>query len=271
MQPRQPLTSIKIPNPTAGVIRTIQREGDETPPHLTNSLNVLPYDLLGRKRIAQREGVLPLYNLGTLNPNLTGLIQGMLPVGFIVAPGAIIGPPFSLPFSTWTAPTGGIVSTGNVYFGALSGSTGTVVPPVSSLSASFQISWSPYSAAPFAGGLPPAIDVTFRLGNVLGVSIQSDSSTSTGGYVLWLTYGVSQVTPGLYFSTSAGTITANVEMFAQYNAQQCVTNTIVNGVSFPDNFSILNPNLSTINIAFTGHGEGVPGTAISTSGQLEIS
>jgi hypothetical protein len=103
-------------------------------------------------------------------------------------------------------------------------------------------------------------------------NIQSVHSTSTGGYVLWLTYnGINQVTPGLYFSTSAGTITADISIFAQYNAQQTYGVATINNIAFSQSGAVVNPQLSTINISFTGHGEGSVGNAISTSGQLEIS
>jgi len=89
----KPLIPVKIGNPTAGVIRAIQREGEDTPPHLTNATNVLPYDLLGRKRIGQRPGITPLYNLNTFGGD-GDPIQGMIQVGQIVPPGTyIINPP----------------------------------------------------------------------------------------------------------------------------------------------------------------------------------
>src|ERR1700676_4188370 len=107
--PRQPLVTIPLQNPIGGVIRTISREEPPPVPCLANALNCLPYDLLGRKRLGQRGGVLPLYDLSPAGAN-GGLIQGMIQVGSIVQPGAIVAP---APYFPWTNIPGITTSTIN--------------------------------------------------------------------------------------------------------------------------------------------------------------
>lgn len=127
--PQQPLTRIPIPNPIGGVMRTKGREEPPEVPALTNALNCLPYDLIGRKRLAQRAGVDPLYNLNTAGAD-GGLVQGILPVGFIVQPGAFIQPPPALPVnSTNFTPFANMFSTGGLVVGQGPVSTNWVVDP----------------------------------------------------------------------------------------------------------------------------------------------
>jgi hypothetical protein len=162
------LVSVKIGNPTSGVIRTIGREEPPQAPFLVNAQNVLPYDLLGRKRIGQRPGITPLYNINTLSSTST-IVQGLLQVGSIVQPGAAILPAPLYPWSTWSLMpftiTGNTISIGDAGYG----STSFVFASTQTLTISLSVSWtqSPLSTGvgPPPGGVNfgPAINPSFSV------------------------------------------------------------------------------------------------------------
>jgi hypothetical protein len=102
--PGDPIT-LNISSPSGGVVRAIAAE--EQPPGTTPfSLNYVPYDLLGRKRVAPRFGTSLLYALPDATLSASGtFVQGMIPVGFILAPGAQIpGGTSTVTFSDFTPP-----------------------------------------------------------------------------------------------------------------------------------------------------------------------
>ena len=78
-------TKVPIVSPVKGVVRSVSAE-QQPPETCPNALNVLPYDLLGRKRVAQRFGISEF-----TSTTQTSQIQGLLPIGYVVQPGAVIG------------------------------------------------------------------------------------------------------------------------------------------------------------------------------------
>lgn len=72
---------VPVQSPIKGVNRVVNREG-QPPDTCWDALNVLPFDRFGRRRVAQRSGLLKQYS-----PSLgTTLIQGLLPVHNITYP-----------------------------------------------------------------------------------------------------------------------------------------------------------------------------------------
>ena len=93
----QPLR-INAPSPVGGVNTVVAREG-QPPGTCWNALNVLPYDVFGRKRVAQRPGLAKTFptNLGSSK------IQGMLPVNNITYAGGNAST-IVTPLTPWTVP-----------------------------------------------------------------------------------------------------------------------------------------------------------------------
>jgi hypothetical protein len=81
---------IPVVSPIRGVVRSCSAEQQ---PELTapNALNVLPYDLLGRKRVGQRYGTAVF-----ASTSQSTYVQGMLPIAYILPPGQAVGdlPPY---------------------------------------------------------------------------------------------------------------------------------------------------------------------------------
>lgn len=192
-QPRQPLTSVKVPNPSGGVIRTVAREEPPQVPYLTDARNVLPYDLLGRHRIGQREGLLPLYNLNTIGvPAGASIIQGMLPVGFIVQPGATIAPAPAVVIADYTP--SGIISTNGRFL--VVGSTASVpwsVSPAKPITIDFSLVMNAVSTLLFTGGAfnPPNSPISFiqtsvaQEFNVIDIALNTSPIQLTANMEIW--------------------------------------------------------------------------------------
>jgi hypothetical protein len=88
-------TTVILTSPIGGVVRAISRE-EQPEGTAVDALNVLPYSLDGRRRISQRYGISQFCSTSTGDP-----VQGMLPIGYILRPGAPIGPTPTIPWSTW--------------------------------------------------------------------------------------------------------------------------------------------------------------------------
>jgi hypothetical protein len=101
MPPQSPIT-VPLENPIGGVVRAVAHE-QQPPNTVVNANNVVPYDLYGRKRIAQRYGISLFASTSTTGD----LVQGLYPVGFALTPGT----PFTVPHSFissltgWTGPS----------------------------------------------------------------------------------------------------------------------------------------------------------------------
>jgi hypothetical protein len=105
----QPL-SIKVTSPVRGINRGVSREG-QPPETCWDCLNVLPYDRYGRKRVAQRQGSVKLYNTKLGNSR----IQGLLPVNNINYAGSSAST-IVTPLNGWTVPSHVTTSTNNLAF-----------------------------------------------------------------------------------------------------------------------------------------------------------
>jgi hypothetical protein len=105
--------SIVLNSPSAGVIRSISRE-ETVPNSCADALNVLPFDLLGRKRIASRFGTSIFTESGG-----TGAVQGMINFGFILPPGSFIGSTSTFSWNNFQ-PTLTNISSGYLYSNAAS-------------------------------------------------------------------------------------------------------------------------------------------------------
>ena len=105
---------VPITSPIKGVVRASPREGQ---PEGTcwDALNVLPYDRYGRKRVAQRGGLLKQYTAqighNNTDPSPDGFVQGMIEAPVIVYPGQ----PFDEPL--WNIAQLGLPTFGNTTVG----------------------------------------------------------------------------------------------------------------------------------------------------------
>lgn len=82
-----PNQQVPLTTPLKGVVRAVAREG-QPPETCWDAQNVLPYDRYGRKRLAQRGGLLRQFS------NTTGaFIQGMIEAPNIVYPPGVISTP----------------------------------------------------------------------------------------------------------------------------------------------------------------------------------
>lgn len=154
--PSQPPAVHVIEQPLKGVVRTISREA-QAEPSLISSVNVVPYGPRdGFHRLSQRTGV---SIFGTTHSTVP--VQGMLPVGFILQPGATLGPgaftPPAFPLSnfalsgSWALSSGGLALTA----GTLPGTASTVVntpatpgqPSTSTSVLQFNLNWLAGSTA----------------------------------------------------------------------------------------------------------------------------
>ncbi len=171
------MQQVPLTTPIKGVVRTVPREG-QPPETCWDALNVLPYDRYGRRRLAQRAGLLKQYP----NQMSDNFVQGMLEAPNIVYPpgtltipagGLSMIPGFPASFTTpgTTGPLAGPLSTiafagGWSWTFTLTGSTGTSNIPVTLL-------------AVFS--LPTTTDVVNPYGIVLYVDVQQNGSSPQFG------------------------------------------------------------------------------------------
>jgi hypothetical protein len=234
-QPLQIVTTA-IQNPVGGVIRSKAWEEPSQVPSLTSSLNVLPYDLLGRKRIGQRPGVIGLYNLNDFGAHST-FIQGMLQIGSIVQPGAVIFPASTLFWSTWTQMPWSTGSGNRVLLGSTStASTSFSFPSTQTLTVSFTANWhvdntgggSGLVGTNFGVGVTSPVDEVHNRGILdwgAGMFVgTSGSSTFVGGEAGLFTLNADPSTTYL-FNSGTYTATGSYTFTGQYT-YNAVTNKI---------------------------------------------
>jgi len=268
------LTSpVGSPERPGGVIRSIARE-EQPEGSAVAALNVLPYDLSGRKRISQRYGIEEFAAITGQPHNSTGQpIQGMLPVGFVLTPGQKIGP---LPAITITSTSTGSVSTsgGNFYFPGSTGSvTWSVSPSQDQLQISIGLRYIPYATdyiAPY-----PTLQVSIQFGNIINLSIVSNASTDGINDYVWLTAGATPLTPASvqYGGGPANGTALSVGITASlfYNGLQYYGTVTANGYTENTDGSELNPSVTPVVVTVTGSGAGSLANPISTSSIVEIS
>jgi hypothetical protein len=188
--PNTPIV-VKLNSPVNGIVRSIDRE-NQPPGTAVTGVNVLPYDSLGRKRIAQRFGTSILYYPG--DPEIGSFIQGMLPVGFIVAPGSAITPPPAVSSITdsgtmFATSTGGTVIGGGPAFINWNPPQPNPAAPSTTLGISFTMELdAPSTGAGGAFGSLGTFDVafSFQVSSTGGGQIASVGGRA--GWGIWAFY-----------------------------------------------------------------------------------
>jgi hypothetical protein len=222
-------------------MRTKAREDGDQTPHLNNALNVLPYDLLGRKRIAQRGGVDPLYNLNAIT-FAGGLIQGMLPVGYIIQPGAFIQAPPSLPINnTNFVPFSGLFSTGGLVVSTGPVTTPWSVNPLQPIGLELSLTLNVFSTLTESGGTfdPPAGALPSQLAviNILQQFSVEDAAFNISGPITlnsqieWWTLRSTGTIHGILFPAPAVGF-ANTVFFAGIGQGAAATFAILSETAF---------------------------------------
>lgn len=116
---------VPIQSPLKGINRVTGRES-QTPDYCWDAVNVLPFDSLGRARVAQRFGVGKAWGV----PLGSTQIQGMLPVNYIaysstggpnVFPIAVVPTPGVSTFTPFNVSTGVLTPTGSTGTGVIGG------------------------------------------------------------------------------------------------------------------------------------------------------
>lgn len=272
MLPPRKYTAI-IGTPINGVMRSISRE---EPPEqsLISSLNVLPYDPDGFRRLSQRPGLNRLLTVPGGN-----FVQGMLAVGYIVPTGTVIGQqPVNVPFSSWTN-TGSLSTDGtNLFFYGYTGSTSyTVAAPAGSRTIEFVVQYKPYIIEYNAP--PPSVQMVFNVGNIAGITLFSNTSTDGTYQYVWFESPESNGSPVTSIlkilipspgTPASGTLEATLKIMASYQFQKGYLLIQMDEFSYQEQTAILNPTLSPVTIQITGNGAG-GFNPLSTSSALEIS
>jgi hypothetical protein len=208
-QPPQQGPIIKVTSPIKGIDKTSAREQQDATEHCWDALNVLPYDLFGRRRAAQRPGLSQFSVLQN-----SSWVQGLLPIGYILQPGATIGVPSTIPWVDWT--TTGVISGNNLNFGAEGTATFSVDLPSSTVVFSYIVTSSTSTAAHSPAGGFCNFAVSDQDNNaqfsqnlvVQGSTVSPGFDPST--YIRWSVNGYSAATAWVYLTGADITISAQM-------------------------------------------------------------
>lgn len=194
-------TKVPIVSPVKGVVRSVSAE-QQPPETCPNALNVLPYDLLGRKRVAQRFGISEF-----TSTTQTGQIQGLLPIGYVVQPGAVIGDLYPITGSDYSPAIATPIAPGNYDYSF------TIDPVAGQRVATWTMTWYPGRST---GGSPgdPTFAASFTLGNLITTTITGIFSTVDAQNTAILIVTDSEFGP-IIGSTLASGISSTTTLVAQ--------------------------------------------------------
>lgn len=256
-------TKVPIVSPVKGVVRSVSAE-QQPPETCPNALNVLPYDLLGRKRVAQRFGISEF-----TSTTQTSQIQGLLPIGYVVQPGAAIGDLTTYTDSDFTPPIPGSITSIQTY-------SINVDFPKKNAVTTWNVQFAPYVNSPSVGGGPlVGFKTFFVLGNVAVIAL--NCAYQNDGYWEYFSGSGSQQlgqpVPESTFTTSTYQANFTITLSGAYYGQQTQMNAIVvgNGVSatYTNTGDELIPDLNPVEFSVSGL-SGDSGNPFSTFATLKI-
>ncbi len=260
------------PERPGGVIRSIARE-EQPEGSAVAALNVLPYDLTGRKRISQRYGIAEFADISAQPHNSTGQpVQGMIPVGFVLTPGSKIGP---LPAITITSTSTGTLSTsgGSVFFPNNGSVTWSISPNQDQLQASIGLKYIPYATdyiSPY-----PTLQVSIQFGNIITLDIVSQASTDGTYDYVWLMAGATQLTPpSVQYGggpANGAALSVSINASTSWNGQHYSGTVTANSYTESVSGAELSPSVTPVVATVAGSGAGSLSNPISTSSIVEIS
>jgi hypothetical protein len=221
---------IEVVSPIKGDDKTSAREQQDPMGFVWDSVNVLPYDRFGRKRVAQRSGLSPLFQNST---STTSAVLGMLQVNQIVYPGQgytqVILPPITV-ISTASSTTTGLIFTnlGNEFAFANFAATGT-----------------PYSsAAPSTSNQVAAFQFYDSGGHTYGVTFTSGLVAGGSQYGGAITYSIGGTLPATYLTNDVAFHSAD----STYTTSALITlNLNVNQTSSTASFAVVVQNYMIVN------------------------